>query len=929
MKRIWGVIIAAILLITEFCSKSVLREVYAAKDYPVGSIILFGNYPQSVVTDPELIKRLDDVYENNPYAGITLDGEKYIRQETSGINNIGGFDFGIEYKYFKYEPIRWRVLSYDGERFFLMSDKAIGYIRMGHEFSGSDLGVWINSRLKSDLNDFYRYTLTEAEREAVCEVEIAQTDNPVYGIKGSEKTKEHIFLLSYEDVTNPAYGFSSVTFTQAHEYNGESDNSSAYRQVVLTDYAAEQFGNAIFDLTKPKYTDWWLRTPGRSNSSVMICTYDGKVDAFGNDDQRSNGLVPALYLDAKSKVWTVGEIDENSPNRPEEDGKDNEETKPVFTFPGNTEDEDSITLDYTGQKFTFSSKEWNLSKLLDNEGIPDESLAKISLIMSARAEYDGNNCQDGKDAVDDGLISLGLVEDTEHLAGNDKTDYRWHTSYVDIKSDTEDAVCGNTIALKKYYHDNRTYNIITVVCRGTTLSDGEDVWLDVKDNGFITSASKVYSDLTAFLSSHNLSIKNRNNRYFIMGHSLGGATANLISYFLTLAGCYTNDITCYTFACPFTTFANDNGPDMPHGANYAFNFLRDEDIITHASNSYEKLAKCASDQFVNDIAPVASIAEMLQIYKKSQLLAMRYGKDIYIDWNDGRFKELYEKYTGKHWGNINGTIKKHVCETYMAALMTDIESGQFAARKSYITKHRFLGVYCPVNIDLREAASGKVVAEVRDGNIYQYDESVSVCAVGDAKFFLYEPDAGYILNLEATDSGALSCVIEDYNGDEAPVTERFDDIKLVQGKKMICTLPSENVQASDLYVTDGFGGVISIVTTDGSELETTVSNEETAIRSVMAPAKATITGFSKVNGKKNKAKVSWNALNGATGYQVQIATNKKFTKGKQTKTVKKATYTFKKLKTGKTYYVRVRAYVIDDTGKKIFGNWSKTKKKKM
>ena len=59
MKRILGVIVAVVILITEFCCKSMPREAYAAQVYPVGSIILFGSYPQSEVRDPELIKRLD------------------------------------------------------------------------------------------------------------------------------------------------------------------------------------------------------------------------------------------------------------------------------------------------------------------------------------------------------------------------------------------------------------------------------------------------------------------------------------------------------------------------------------------------------------------------------------------------------------------------------------------------------------------------------------------------------------------------------------------------------------------------------------------------------------------------------------------------------------------------------------------------------
>jgi hypothetical protein len=39
----------------------------------------------------------------------------------------------------------------------------------------------------------------------------------------------------------------------------------------------------------------------------------------------------------------------------------------------------------------------------------------------------------------------------------------------------------------------------------------------------------------------------------------------------------------------------------------------------------------------------------------------------------------------------------------------------------------------------------------------------------------------------------------------------------------------------------------------------------------------------------------------------------------------KTSYTVAKLKKGKTYYVRVRAYKVDSTGAKVYGKWSSVK----
>ncbi len=83
----------------------------------------------------------------------------------------------------------------------------------------------------------------------------------------------------------------------------------------------------------------------------------------------------------------------------------------------------------------------------------------------------------------------------------------------------------------------------------------------------------------------------------------------------------------------------------------------------------------------------------------------------------------------------------------------------------------------------------------------------------------------------------------------------------------------------------------------------------------------------KVIAKKKKLNVSWKKVSGATGYEIQYATNNKFTKGKKTVTVKKNKVTLKKLKSKKKYFVKVRAYKLAN-GNKYFGKWSKVVKKK-
>lgn len=80
---------------------------------------------------------------------------------------------------------------------------------------------------------------------------------------------------------------------------------------------------------------------------------------------------------------------------------------------------------------------------------------------------------------------------------------------------------------------------------------------------------------------------------------------------------------------------------------------------------------------------------------------------------------------------------------------------------------------------------------------------------------------------------------------------------------------------------------------------------------------------------KKKIKASWSKVGGASGYQVMWSTYKNFSKNYKTKSVK-AKYRSKTVTTAqskKIYYVRVRAYKTI-SGKKVYSQWSNTKKVK-
>ena len=83
-----------------------------------------------------------------------------------------------------------------------------------------------------------------------------------------------------------------------------------------------------------------------------------------------------------------------------------------------------------------------------------------------------------------------------------------------------------------------------------------------------------------------------------------------------------------------------------------------------------------------------------------------------------------------------------------------------------------------------------------------------------------------------------------------------------------------------------------------------------------------------VGAKKRKAKITWKRVAGAQGYQIQYALKPSF-KGKKTITVKNVTAkSLKKLKSGKKYFVRMRAFKTFD-GKEVYTDYSNVKKVKV
>ena len=188
-----------------------------------------------------------------------------------------------------------------------------------------------------------------------------------------------------------------------------------------------------------------------------------------------------------------------------------------------------------------------------------------------------------------------------------------------------------------------------------------------------------------------------------------------------------------------------------------------------------------------------------------------------------------------------------------------------------------------------------------DGN--RCEPSVTVVRDGKTLVENVEYSVFYSNNIKA---GTAKVYITGINGYGGQIVKEFTINE--PPKPPVEDMPSEGNKNTDTVVGGG-GGQQQAASVPGAV--------QTATK---APGKVKIS--SAKSKKKGQIVVKYKKVNGADGYQVAYGMSKKVKKAKIINAKKKTKVTVKKLKSGKRYYVRVRAYKKQD-GRKITGKWSK------
>ncbi len=298
--------------------------VSADDSYAVGDTLFYGTYPQSRVTDEELLSRLEpelmeeewtsfDYYSGNNteangamkagdfmlWQDIVLSGVKYraVRidsyrpiytadDNTARNSNQSDNGYTAENIYwFAYEPIKWRVL--DPDFGLIVCDSAIDsqafnnfMVRSDGKYWGStDRTYYANdysqSSIREWLNSYFITTAFSSEQAETIKPVMLNNNCPDSAAFNAPATEDQIFLLSYYEVQNEDFGFSS-----------DDD-----RLTTATDYARCQ---GIFEYEDTPLQ--WLRTPTNNTSDAYFIIINGSPDYSNDVTETDIGICPAMAL---------------------------------------------------------------------------------------------------------------------------------------------------------------------------------------------------------------------------------------------------------------------------------------------------------------------------------------------------------------------------------------------------------------------------------------------------------------------------------------------------------------------------------------------------------------------------------------------------------------------------------------------------------
>ena len=343
------------------------------------------------------------------------------------------------------EPIKWRVLSVNGNDAFLLADQNLDAKPYNNELANV---TWATCTLRTWLNvTFLNTAFTSAEQAAIKNTTVVNEDNPYYsGTEGGVNTTDKVYLLSIAEASNTAYGF-----------NGKYSNNNASNETRMaknTAYAKECGASTSKSMEYEGNGYWWLRSPGIGNDSAasVSCAGYGYYSAYSVSNG-SYAVRPALHLNLSfSTLWSyAGKVTAKG-------GGGSSQATPTPTLTSKTTPTPVISIEDKKYITNIEKSLPNFSNLGSAElKGPEISIGnntfnifkqKMSMDLSF---FDAANMTVNIDAKNKTAeVLLGIKSKNSATVKKDPNDTYWRESYQKVKSLVKS--CGGKVNTTKLWN---------------------------------------------------------------------------------------------------------------------------------------------------------------------------------------------------------------------------------------------------------------------------------------------------------------------------------------------------------------------------------------------------------------------------------------------------------------------------------------------
>ena len=290
--------------------------------------VTFGSYPQteivpaaSAAVDAYAVNEGDFLEDPGLYQMLAeadwkggeteIGGVRYLRMRREDAVNSADSSAGHyrwaesgEWHYFRFDPIRWRIIGLEGGDACLMADRLMdcqpyNAVEGPVSWETSTVRSWLNSYPAEENaagidyqgKGFLDTAFTPEQREWLLKTSVENRANRAYGTDCGNDTEDYIFLLSNDEV------FSSDTAARNGFYagNGFDDPAKRFRSTMYAKCRGSWWSSVNGYMGN---SFWFMRTNGYTRESVTyICDF-GYIYSRGTISTCNDaGILPVIWID--------------------------------------------------------------------------------------------------------------------------------------------------------------------------------------------------------------------------------------------------------------------------------------------------------------------------------------------------------------------------------------------------------------------------------------------------------------------------------------------------------------------------------------------------------------------------------------------------------------------------------------------------------